>query len=114
MQWTCHISHETIHLLQERFGESIISRHGPVNYPPRSCDLKPLDFFLWGHVKSFVYTNRRAMLHDLQTNIERVIVDILAELCENVMENWIQRGIFFQARCITNFNFVMILDYEKN
>ena len=42
---TCHTANETINLLQEKFGESIISRNGPVNWPPRSCDLTPLDFF---------------------------------------------------------------------
>ena len=42
---TCHTTNETINLLKEKFGESIISRNGPVNWPPRSCDLTPLDFF---------------------------------------------------------------------
>ena len=30
------------------------SSFGPVNWPPRSCDITPLDFFLWGYVKSEV------------------------------------------------------------
>ena len=42
---TCHIANETINLLKKS-GESIISRNGPVNWPPRSCDLTPLDSFL--------------------------------------------------------------------
>ena len=42
---TCHTANETINLLKKKFGESIISRNGPVNWPPRSCDLTPLDFF---------------------------------------------------------------------
>ena len=42
---TCYTANETINLLKEKFGESIISRNGPVNWPPRSCDLTPLDFF---------------------------------------------------------------------
>ena len=43
---TCHTANETINLLKEKFGESIISRNGPVNWPPRSCDLTPLNFFM--------------------------------------------------------------------
>lgn len=43
---TCHTANETINLLKTMFDESIISRNGPVNWPPRSCDLTPLDFFL--------------------------------------------------------------------
>ena len=42
---TRHTANETINLLKKKFGESIISRNGPVNWPPRSCDLTPLDFF---------------------------------------------------------------------
>ena len=46
---TCHTSRATMELLEEKFGEWIISRNGFVNWPPRSCDLTPLDFFLWGY-----------------------------------------------------------------
>ncbi|CAH1966439.1 unnamed protein product [Acanthoscelides obtectus] len=31
-----------------------IGRGGPINWPERSLDLAPLDFFLWGHVKDEV------------------------------------------------------------
>ncbi|GFV94830.1 DUF4817 domain-containing protein [Trichonephila clavipes] len=41
----------TIDLLKDTFGDRLISRFGPVNWPPRSCDLTPLDYFLWGYVK---------------------------------------------------------------
>ncbi|GFS89694.1 putative DD41D transposase [Trichonephila clavipes] len=45
---TCHTAHATIDLLKDTFGDRLISRFGPVNWPPRSCDLTPLDYFLWG------------------------------------------------------------------
>ncbi|GFU78049.1 putative DD41D transposase [Trichonephila clavipes] len=51
----CHTARATIDLLKDRFGDRLISRFGPVNWPPRSCDLTPLDYFLWGYVKSLVY-----------------------------------------------------------
>ncbi|GFX13791.1 uncharacterized protein TNCV_1718991 [Trichonephila clavipes] len=51
----CHTAHATIDLLKDTFGDRLISRFGPVNWPPRSCDLTPLDYFLWGYVKSLVY-----------------------------------------------------------
>ncbi|GFV40335.1 uncharacterized protein TNCV_4900541 [Trichonephila clavipes] len=47
--------HVTIDLFKDTFGDRLISRFGPVNWPPRSCDLTPLDYFLWGYVKSLVY-----------------------------------------------------------
>ncbi|GFV27132.1 uncharacterized protein TNCV_3907411 [Trichonephila clavipes] len=49
---TCHTARATIDLLKDTFGDRLISRFGPVNWAPRSCDLTPLDYFLWGYVKS--------------------------------------------------------------
>ncbi|GFV50799.1 uncharacterized protein TNCV_4237541 [Trichonephila clavipes] len=43
---TCHTARATIDLLKDTFGDRLISRFGPVNRPPRSCDLTPLDYFL--------------------------------------------------------------------
>ncbi|GFU58263.1 DUF4817 domain-containing protein [Trichonephila clavipes] len=42
---TCHTARATIHLLKYTFGDRLISRFGPVNWPPRSRDLTPLDYF---------------------------------------------------------------------
>ncbi|GFY12740.1 uncharacterized protein TNCV_4283981, partial [Trichonephila clavipes] len=36
---TCHTARATIDLLKDTFGDRLISRFGPVNWPPRSCDL---------------------------------------------------------------------------
>ncbi|GFV76309.1 putative DD41D transposase [Trichonephila clavipes] len=55
---TCHTARATIDLLKDTFGERLISRFGRVNWPPRSCDLTPLDYFLWGYVKSLVYADK--------------------------------------------------------
>ncbi|GFW33007.1 transposable element Tc3 transposase [Trichonephila clavipes] len=43
---TCHTARATIDLLKDTFGDRLISRFGPVNWPPRSCDLTPLGYFL--------------------------------------------------------------------
>ena len=43
---TWHTARVTMDLLRGYFGEHFISRSGPVNRPPRSCDLTPLDYFL--------------------------------------------------------------------
>ncbi|GFT96251.1 transposable element Tcb2 transposase [Trichonephila clavipes] len=48
---TCHTARATIDLLKDTFVDRLISRFGPVNWPPRSCDSTPLDYFLWGYVK---------------------------------------------------------------
>ncbi|GFV03328.1 transposable element Tc3 transposase [Trichonephila clavipes] len=43
---TCHTARAAIDLLKDTFVDRLISRFGPVNWPPRSCDLTPLDYFL--------------------------------------------------------------------
>ncbi|GFU80075.1 transposable element Tc3 transposase [Trichonephila clavipes] len=55
---TCHTTRATIDLLKDTFGDRLISHFGSVNWPPRSCDLPPLDYFLWGYVKSLVYVDK--------------------------------------------------------
>ncbi|GFT95658.1 uncharacterized protein TNCV_310581 [Trichonephila clavipes] len=65
------------------FGDRLISRFGPVNWPPRSCDLTPLDYFLWGYVKSLVYADKPQTLD----HIRRVIADIRPQMLEKVIEN---------------------------
>ena len=42
---TSHTARVTIDLLKGKCGERVISRNGLVEWPPRSCDLTPLDFF---------------------------------------------------------------------
>ncbi|GFW04044.1 uncharacterized protein TNCV_2051601 [Trichonephila clavipes] len=39
----CHTARATIDLLKDTFGDRLISRFGPVNWPSRSCDSTPLD-----------------------------------------------------------------------
>ncbi|GFW23857.1 transposase [Trichonephila clavipes] len=85
---TCHTARATIDLLKDTFGVRLISRFGPVNWPPRSCDLTPLDYFLWGYVKSLVYADKPQTLDHLEDNIRRVIADIRPQMLEKVIENW--------------------------
>ncbi|GFW24836.1 uncharacterized protein TNCV_1961011 [Trichonephila clavipes] len=79
---TCHTPRATIDLLKDTFGDCLISRFGPVNWPPRSCDLTPLDYFLWGYVKSSVYADKQQTLDHLEDNIRRVIADIRPQMLE--------------------------------
>lgn len=93
---TCHTACQTIDLLREKFDGRVISRNGYVNWPPRSCDITPLDFFLWGYVKSLVYANKPSTLNDLKNNIIQVISNIGADLCEKVAKNWSTRMRYLQ------------------
>ncbi|GFW08835.1 putative LOC100569746 [Trichonephila clavipes] len=94
---TCHTARATIDLLKDTFGDRLISRFGPVNWPLRSCDLTPLDYFLWGYVKSLVYADKPQTLDHLEDNIRRVIADIRPQILEKVIENWTSRLDYIRA-----------------
>ncbi|GFV46932.1 uncharacterized protein TNCV_1270501 [Trichonephila clavipes] len=94
---TCHSARATIDLLKDTFGDRLISRFGPVNWPPRSCDLTPLDYFLWGYVKSLVYADKPQTFDHLEDNIRRVIADIRPQMLEKVIENWTSRLDYIRA-----------------
>ncbi|GFW61959.1 uncharacterized protein TNCV_4669841 [Trichonephila clavipes] len=81
----------------DTFGDRLISRFGPVNWPPRSCDLTPLDYFLWGYVKSLVYADKPQTLDHLEDNIRRVIADIQPQMLEKAIENWTSRLDYIRA-----------------
>ncbi|GFV59591.1 uncharacterized protein TNCV_4259841 [Trichonephila clavipes] len=94
---TYHTARATIDLLKDTFGDRLISRFGPVNWPPRSCDLTPLDNFLWGYVKSLVYADKPQTLDHLEDYIRRVIADIRPQMLEKVIENWMSRLDYIRA-----------------
>ncbi|GFT87481.1 uncharacterized protein TNCV_2395851 [Trichonephila clavipes] len=78
-----NMSHNSCHtiLLKDTLGDRLISRFGPVNWPPRSCDLTPLDYFLWGYVKkSLVYADKPQTLDHLKTTFA-VLLPIYGHKC---------------------------------
>ena len=68
---TYHTSGETIGLLREKFPGRVTSRNGDYKWPPRSCDLTPLDFFLWGYVKDKFYADAPQSFQELKEKIRR-------------------------------------------
>ncbi|GFW63552.1 uncharacterized protein TNCV_402181 [Trichonephila clavipes] len=92
-----HTARATIYLLKDTFCPHLISRFGTVNWPPRSCDLTPLDYFLRGYVKSLVYADKPQTRDHLEDNIRRVIADIRPQMLEKVIENWTSRLDYIRA-----------------
>lgn len=50
-----------------------IGRYGTIDWPARSPDLTPLDFFLWGCLKNEVYKNRCNGVLDLKRRIRQEV-----------------------------------------
>ena len=57
--------------MTEFFQHKIIALHHPQEWPPRSPDLTPCDFFLWGYLKSKVYVTAPRDMADLIQRIDR-------------------------------------------
>lgn len=55
--------------LDEHYPNRWIGRNGPISWPPRSPDLNPLDFYLWGYLKSLVYVTEIDTREDLLQRI---------------------------------------------
>ena len=49
---TCHTAETTLDVLGPVFEDRIISRRSDVVCPPRSCAVTPVDYYLWGVVKT--------------------------------------------------------------
>lgn len=64
--------------LNNTFPGGWIGREGPIAWPPRSPDLTPLDFYMWGYVKNKVYATRPANIEELKNKIRNAIAGIPA------------------------------------
>lgn len=83
-----HTSRETLRYLEEYFGERLISLG---RYPPRSPDLTPLDFCLFGRLKNNIYKRRLHTAEELKLAIQREIENVTQNDLENIFENMKRR-----------------------
>jgi len=68
--------------LDALFPNRWIGRDGLTSWTPRSPDITPLDFFLWGYVKDIVFSTP---LPDI-TNLKGRIPDAFATITEDMLE----------------------------
>ena len=101
---TCHTANVTIDLLHTVFENRIISRNSDVHWPPRSCDLTPLDYFLWGAVKDKCYANHPETIETLKHEIEVSVHRIIAQTIENVLKKWVDLMGYCKASRGSHFN----------
>ena len=73
----CHTAESTLVVLRPVFEDRIISRRADVVWPPRSWDLIPLDYYLWGAVKDKCYADKSETINALKANIREAIGEIL-------------------------------------
>lgn len=80
-----HYAAAVCHYLNDQYGQNWIGRGGPIPWPARSPDLNPLDYFLWGYVKSMVYAG------DTLVRVE--CIQKIMQTFASIQPNMIQRSI---------------------
>lgn len=74
--------------LNEHFPNKWIGRNSPlIQWPTRSPDLTPLDFYLWGMLKSKVYKSRPRNRDELCNRIRQACLEITCQELRKVTRN---------------------------
>ena len=81
---TFHTAEATLDVLRHVFEDRIISRTADVVWPPRSCDLTPLDYYLWGAIKDKCYADKPETIDALKDNIREAIGEIQLHTIDNI------------------------------
>ena len=82
-----HPTNTVTEYLERKLRHRWIIRRGPINWPARSPDLTPLDFFLWKYVKDKVILVRILSVEHLQSRITRAIRSVYSDTLSNLWKN---------------------------
>jgi hypothetical protein len=83
---TCPVEHRVF-----VYDGHLIFCFGDVPWPPRSPDLSTCDFFLWGYLKSLVYTHKPRTSNDLKEANRQDIRPIDRQLLARAMDDFKKR-----------------------
>ena len=79
-----HYATITQDFLNEQLPNRWIGRGGNIPWAPRSPDLTPPDFFVWGYIKSKIYRTRISDIAELKARIIEAVDSITPAMLENV------------------------------
>ena len=88
-----HATREAVDVIRDNYPDRWIGRGSSVPWPPRSPDLTPLDFFLWGYVRSLVYETPVESEEDLVARIIAAFEKVQNQsgIFENVRNSMLRR-----------------------
>lgn len=86
-----HYAQPVRNYLDQIFANRWIGRRGTIEWPARSPDLTPLDFFLWGYLKSKVYKTKPENIDILKDRIRSECELISPETIQNVRNEFYLR-----------------------
>ena len=96
---TCHTAEATLDVLCPVFEDRIISRRA--FWSPRSCDLTPLNYYLWSAVKDKCNADKPETIDALKDNIREAIDEIQVHAIDNALKNWTDRDSIINRKACT-------------
>jgi len=94
--------------IQSFFDDRVISKG---LWSPRSPDLTPPDYFLWGYLKGTVYQNKPRTIDTLKANIteeiQAVSADVLARNFQNMARMGYPTHILYSCLLSLQYNLTM-------
>ena len=93
----CHTAESTVDVLRFVFEDRIISHRADIVWPPRSCDLTALDYYLWGAIKNKCHADKPETIQALKDNIREAIGEIQLHTIDTVLKNWNDRVDYCMA-----------------
>ena len=83
-----HTTNDNMRFLHSKFHDRIISNKNEVIWPPKSPDMNPLDFFLWGHTMSHIFRCQPRTLTDMKDMVDdfcrSLDADLIKKVCRSV------------------------------
>ena len=88
-----HYGRDVREYLDECFPNRWIGRGGSIRWPPRSPDLNPMDYFLWGHYKAVVYGRTLPENEaDIMDRIHQATATVTEEMLVRTWQNVLKRA----------------------
>ncbi|EFN76475.1 hypothetical protein EAI_08818, partial [Harpegnathos saltator] len=60
-------------------------------WPPRSFDLTPLDFYFWGNIRDVVYSQKLTKVENMKNRIRKACRNINVSVLEKVRDDFHRR-----------------------
>lgn len=97
---TCHRTIPVRQRISQVFGQRVVALGHDVEWPARSPDLTPCDFFLWGHIKQKVFATPPDSVENLRERITNAVNNLRQnpEFIRNSMREMQRRA----QKCIDN------------
>jgi hypothetical protein len=85
---TPHTANSVQNYLKSKFSDRFFTKD---IWPPRSPDINPCDFFLWGYLKDRVYNPMPKTVDELKANIKREFKKITEQMLKSTFSNFLKR-----------------------